>query len=288
MEANLPNLLAKKFIARTDVKARQFTNGDGYAPDGRRTMVDGELKYVEYYPWIRANLEEHLAGKETYGHYLLNTDNNCKLFAFDIDLEGKGYYPFPCDHTGWNEAGAFIGEISEFKPREDWLNRSHPSRSWLKLQMKTIAHRLAAGIKRDLDLSCAVTYSGHKGVHVYGFLDSLTPARVAREGAKIVMDSAMESWKPSRGDNFYRDTNTDVLEGFQNFQIEIFPKQDELNNDEDGVGFGNLMRLPLGVNRKNPKDPTFFLDMSAAINEFIPADPTWSLTCGNPFKKQGE
>lgn len=264
---SLPNLLAKLFIARTDVKAIQLSNG-AYNPV--RT------------PWIRKDIEDHLAGRKTYGHYLLNKQNQCKLFAFDIDFKPQGKYPFPFDHTGWNEANEFLGEIRDFNPRNAWLDRGHPSRDWVKLQLKIIATRLCSGIRKELDTRCAVAYSGHKGIHVYGLMGGeLIPARHARMGAQIVLDAVLPDWSPSKGNNFYQCDNPDPVNSFPCFGIEVFPKQDELTGE---AGFGNLLRLPLGRNLKNPKDPTFFINMSDALNSFTALDSISALTTDNCFK----
>src|SRR6478609_5755993 len=79
---SMATVIAKKFIQRRDAKARQKDNGDyapvaDWNPDGTR----GDL-----HPWKMSDIEEHLAGTQTYGHYLVDTADQCKLFAFDIDL----------------------------------------------------------------------------------------------------------------------------------------------------------------------------------------------------------
>ena len=43
------------------------------------------------------------------------------------------------------------------------------------------------------------------------------------------------------------------------------------------IAAGNLMRLPLGVNRKNPTDPCFFVDRTVAYSHLGPADPQKAL-----------
>ena len=273
----MANLIAKNFIARRDVKAVQWTTGawsphQEYNPETRKH--DGPR-----IPWSRDDLNAHLAGTSTFGHYLLNTDDECKLFAFDIDLEKN------------DEAKNFVGQwpefiedaeptIHTFDAREAWLDRSHPSRNWQKLQLKTVAHRLATVITEDLELPCAVAYSGGKGVHVYAFTGLITAAD-AREGASIVLDT-VGGWKPSRGDNFFRSEDRDPITGFPNLSIEVFPKQSTLA-DKD---LGNLMRLPLGRNLKS-KDPTFFVDMTSPLAQMVPVDPIHALA-GKPWVRAGE
>ena len=85
---------------------------------------------------------------------------------------------------------------------------------------------------------------------------------------------------PKKGDNFFVHNNDDPIHGFQNFSVEIFPKQDSVKDKN----LGNLVRLPLGTNFKNPKDPTFFIDMTTPIADFKPhPNPIKLLTEGDPF-----
>jgi hypothetical protein len=259
------------------VKAVQFSNGAWsphceFNPETRKK--DGPR-----IPWSRKDLEAHLAGEATYGHYLLNTDNKCKLFAFDIDLEKndiekgiEGVWPeFP-------EEGEPL--LHKFDARESWLDRAHPSREWQKLQLKTVAHSLARSITEDFHLPCAVAYSGGKGVHVYAFT-GLVDAADARDAAAIVLDS-VGGWEPKRGDNFFQSIDRNPVSGYPNLSIEVFPKQDRLSDN----GLGNLMRMPLGRNLKS-KDPTFFIDMTSPMGQMIPVDPEFALA-GNPWVKPNE
>lgn len=55
--------------------------------------------------------------------------------------------------------------------------------------------------------------------------------------------------------------------------METFPKQSSM----EGKKYGNLMRLPLGVNRKNPSDPCFFVDRTKAYSRLDPVDPLIAL-----------
>jgi hypothetical protein len=260
----LANLFAKKFIARPDVKAVQTSNG--YMPDGKRQ--DGS--YVEYYPWSRQALLDHLACERTYGHYLLSVDSQVKLFAFDVDLEKVGSYEvgYP-DRVEEN-----LGDEA-FNPREAWLDRAHPARAYMKLQFREVAHKLGKAIETELDIPWAAAYSGGKGIHVYGFT-GLIPASDARDGALIVLESL--GYQATRGDNFFKHGD------YENLSVETFPKQGSL----DGKDLGNLMRLPLGRNLKAPKEPTFFMDMTAPMGTLAPLDPVYALTTMSQWKRPGE
>lgn len=279
MSHELADLIAKRYIARQDVKAIQHKDGS-WSPHTKSGKRDGERL-----PWTRNDLNNHLTGDMTFGHYLLSQNSDTKLFAFDVDLEkagpGKGpfFYPEGYGEDPLDEPGPSYQPI-EFNPREAWKTRSHPSRSWLKYQMKLIAHELLNGITKELDIPCAAAYSGGKGVHVYGYT-GLMNADEVRSGAQIVLD-LLGHYEPTRGSNFFKDTNTDLFTGFQNFCIEVFPKQSHI--DEDGLG--NLMRLPLGCNLKSA-DPTFFIDMTSPLGVMTSVDPMHALA-GNPWKMAGE
>lgn len=256
MSDTLANLFASKFIARTDVKALAHPGG-WYSP-------------VEE-PWTRADLNAHLAGEKVYGHYLLNASDQCKFFAFDIDLEKnkpnefQGYYP----DDDLN--------IREFNPRYDWRDRSHPSQKWQTYQLKMMASMLMKAIWEECEIPCATAYSGAKGVHVYGFT-GLMPAEDVRYAAQEIVIPAIGHLKPSRGDNFYKWDDSDPITGYPNLSIELFPKQDSL----EGKKLGNLLRLPLGRNIKS-QDKTFFIDLRSPMSVMKPADPVWALTTTNPW-----
>ena len=68
--------------------------------------------------------------------------------------------------------------------------------------------------------------------------------------------------------------------GYPNFDLEVYPKQDSLA-DKD---LGNLLRLPLGRNLKNPADPTFFLDLTTPPGVMVPhGNPVQLLETGDPY-----
>lgn len=280
MSVELANLLAKNFIARPDVKAIQYSDGS-WSPH----LVDPKDRTSERIPWRREDLESHLSGNKTFGHYLLTPDSQCKLFAFDIDLEEnkppesktpfQGYWPEICSTP------EVCGEncetkIHKFNPRVDWLDRGHPSRPWQKYQLRMMSSMIAKAVFDELQLPVAVAYSGGKGVHVYAFTGLISAAE-AREGAQIVLDS-LGIFHASRGTNFYKSIDADPVSGFPNLSIEVFPKQDSLS----GKDLGNLMRLPLGRNLKS-SDPTFFVDMKAPMSVMAPVDPVWALNTSNPW-----
>lgn len=269
----LAKLFASKFIARPDIMAVQTPDGE-YRPTR-------DLRSKEILEGFSMNaLLSHLMGDRTLGHYMIGPENQVKLFALDLDLEQKGQLPdtkFGDQYIGWRDCN----------PREAWMSRKQgPGRDVTKYQFRTMAHALARTVEDELGIPVAVAYSGSKGVHIYGFTGPTTAAR-ARKGAQIVLEAC--NWKLFRGNNFYRiespaDHRDDLLHGMANFSIEVYPKQDTMD-DKD---LGNLMRLPLGVNLKSPKDTPFFLDLRAAMTDFRPMDPIEALTTDNIWRYNGE
>lgn len=288
----LARFIAKNMIAREDVKASQLPSGQG-------AYVRNDSK------WTMRDLVAHVTGKETYGHYLLDQDSNVKIIAFDIDLNQTGtYIPWsPADHERYASiAGSLLEEpFIEFNPREAWVDRKHPARHWLKHQMRELADRFTAGCY-EAGLKTFATYSGSKGIHVYGLLGGRTDAAVARTVAfeiaeKVAADisrpprTAVYEFVPSKGKSFYYLKGTKAsgeptteFRDFSNFSIEVFPKQDHIEPNR----LGNLMRLPFGTNLKNPKDPTFVIDQCAASSSLVPITDFEELKArlesGNPWR----
>lgn len=282
MSKELAKLFAAKFIARPDVKAIQESNGD-YRPTVDRERPSGKI--VRMHGFSMQDLLDHITGTRTYGHYMLNQDNQCKLFAFDVDIDKTGLVPTNVSPEG---------EWSDFQHvdnlRELWRQRNqYMVRTFLKQQLRDMAHLLAKTIHNEFDIPTAVTYTGAKGVHVYGFT-GLLPAGQVREGAELVLKTT-NAFEPTKGLSFWRhkvvwDTAEvqviDPARSYSQLTVEVYPKQTTV---EPG-GFGNLMRLPLGKNLKNPKDPTFFLDLRAdfGAGAFTLRDPIEALTINDPWK----
>lgn len=266
----IARLFAEKFIARKDVMAIQRSNGD-YNP--LETGFNME------------SLLDHITGRQTYGHYLLNQDDQCKLFVFDIDLN-KPDKRFPDEKFFLPteiEDGVFA-RFEEGNPRELWLDRSaRVQRSYMKSQLRAMAQMLAAQVAKQLEIPVAATYTGSKGVHVYGFTGLMTAVDV-RDGAQLVLDS-LGRFEPARGNHFFKhkivpgNGDLDHELSMDCLTVEVFPKQVSL----DRKTHGNLVRLPLGRNLKNPRDPTFFLDFRANMGEgaFTPRNPIEALTASD-------
>lgn len=268
----LAKLFASKFIARPDVMAVQTSDGE-YRPTRNhqtKEILEG---------FSMAALVDHIQGNRTLGHYMVGLNDQVKLFALDLDLESKGALPrtkFGDEYMGWTPCD----------PRAEWMARIQGhGRDVTKYQFRWLAHRLARVVEDELGIPVGVAYSGSKGVHVYGFTGPTTAER-ARKGAQIALEAC--NFELFRGNNFYRFADPsggkDLLHRMDNFSVEVYPKQDSM----DGKDLGNLMRLPLGVNLKSPKDRAFFLDMRAAITQFLPMDPIEALTTTSIWRYEGE
>lgn len=272
-DRQLARLLAKMFIARPELKAAQGADGS-YRP------LRGE-------PFTLACLLDHITGVQTFGHYTTNEKDETKLFCFDVDLEKTGLLPIKQDGYG----RFFMFDNAEL--RDVWGSRKPgAARNFIKLQLKMLANQLMSAINKELEIPTAATYSGSKGVHVYGFTGK-TSTELARGGADIVLDALRHTqqgyWAVSRGTNFLKYMNSDSKlaedpsSNCSQFSLEVFPKQDTLEGKEKGLG--NLLRLPTGVNLKSPKrDRGFFLDMRTALTEFAPRDAVEALTAKNPWQ----
>ncbi len=197
-----------------------------------------------------SDVADHLSGARTLGHYLLAPGDTTRVIAFDIDLV-KEVVPDP--------------DGGEYSPRATWaLNpeRRPPLTRQLQLLACGLAMRLA---RQNEGLKVAILYSGNKGLHVYGLPGESIPAEIAVNAAHAVMRSF--AWEPIRGNHFWRDANWPAIE------VETFPKQTSL----DGKDLGNLMRLPLGINRKS-NEKSMFLRVGPPPTEFHEMDPTEALT----------
>ena len=268
----LLEILAKKFIARRDVKAIQ--RGHDYFP-----VTDREGNRL---PWKKQDIIAHLDGRQSYGHYLVNTDNQAKLLAFDIDLtkwnprsgRAKPTWVGIDDDGDWTKS-----KKRELKPREAWLHKDAPVelRRFLITQMRGVAEILATCVMDVLEVPVAVSYSGNKGLHVYA-MTGLTDARELRGAAQEVLQYSGE-FVAERGKNFFRHKFEDPITGYPCIDIEVFPKQDSLTKKD----LGNLMRLPLGINKASSQG-SYFLDLSSPIDELQVADPLKALEGGDPWQ----
>jgi hypothetical protein len=273
----LAKFMAKNLIARSDAKAVQDAQGR-YMPS--REFNQAERKFTgPLKPWAMMNFSDHFTGKETFGHYLLNTNSECKIFAFDIDLKKLGRVPtipLPTEDSGNEE---WFASFEDANLRETWLNRAHPARTWIKIAMREAALRFALAIE-ELETPHITAYTGSKGLHVYA-LCGLMPAEDAIIGAHAVIEAINDltpdgNLIPSLGNVFFQWDNPNNPE-MSLFEIEVFPKQGKISED----GFGNLLRVPYGLNKKS-KDHTFFIDEETRLSELTPASFEQIANSANP------
>lgn len=246
----IAKLLAGNLIERRDVKAVQTAKGD-YMPQRSGTFL---------VPFDLKSLTDHVNGKQTYGHYLVKPETQtCRIFVFDLDLNKESSYHDPETNLD-----------AQINPREVWASSTTQVKRDLALQLFALAHGLALRTHGLLHIKTLVSYSGNKGLHVIGCLGPGTAASEARTAANTVLASC-QCFEPTRGNNFWKHQT-----GYPSIEIEVFPKQDSVQAD----GFGNLVRLPMGINRKSNKE-SFFLRQDCEFGKFIIDDPVEALEKGS-------
>jgi len=261
-ERELVTLIGKKFISRKDVKAIERANGawnlvtDTGKADGVRQ------------PFTMQDFRDHLAGRKTFGHYLIGLDDTCKFFAFDIDLEKEGAW------LDLSTGESLMAGGQSCNPREVWTDRNHPGWPYMLMQVRGMAEGLAIRTNRLLGIEVAVTFSGGKGMHVYGFMRDPKPAAVVREMALGVLND-IDLFVPARGENFFKHK----YEQYANICVEVFPKQDSL----DGKDLGNLMRLPLGTHARTG-ERGFFVSLKSEQDRLTEMDAMRALSGDLPWE----
>jgi hypothetical protein len=258
-DKELIKLIGERFVSRKDVKAQQQPDGSWVALREPFTMQD---------------FTDHLSGKRTFGHYLLGSDDTCKFFAFDIDLDKAGYW---LDLSATDDDFSNVMESGiKCNPREVWAAQQPAAAvEYFTIGLRTLAEGLAHMIDRILQIPVAVMDSGGKGYHVYGFTGSM-PAAAVREAAHDVMQD-LGLFEPTRGQNFWKPVHHHSFRA--NYTIEVFPKQDSI----EGKDMGNLLRLPMGVNRKT-KRRARFLACKGGYDKVIEMDPMRALAGDLPWE----
>lgn len=258
-------LMGELLIARRDAKAVEGNGGwfpvrepcQNHEPR-KRCPTCNDMPTL---PFTLKDFHDHLLGERCLGTYLLDTDDNVKFFAVDIDLKPDGAQWWPIQDEIWDESlsDAQLGEkitCGELSLETETGNLEvalhdpgHTGHRWARFLLVDRIEVVHDAVEKVLGLRPLCVITGGGG-HVIVPLGSLTPARDARAMATEVMErTAMTNIK---GDSTFWGT-----EGNPSYECEVFPKQDTLS--KSGQSFGNLIRLPLGWHRA-ARMRTFFMD----------------------------
>jgi hypothetical protein len=262
-ELAVAKLVGKRFIARKDVMAIQGATG-AYRPTLCNCSYPQKCELHKPEPFTVEAIIDHLRGRRTYGHYMSDpATQKTKLCAFDLDVV--------------KEPTVIKGQLCE-SPRDAIADPRHPLHYEIMKQLKFLADGLAVRLERfsrtaDTPVTTAIAFSGSKGVHVYGWFEAPILVKYARYLAQQTLDG-YQCFTLKKGKNTWQH-----MEHYEAVEIEVFPKQDHINVD----GFGNLMRLPLGQNRKTGGRGFFMKVTPHDSNDFtfMPVDPIEVLRSGS-------
>ncbi len=193
-EDNEAMLYLTLFQGREGIYARQWVSPTGES---------GYTPVRE--PFTLSVAKNHLIGNSTVGLYQLRIDNTLLFIAFDIDIPKSMLTQAISDKRKWDSALAMV-------------------------------HKTACAIANtcaSLEIPAYIEDSGHKGRHVWIFLDEPVQAKTAKNLAKFIL-SKTEGIPPQ-------------------IQVEVFPKQTFVKED----GLGNLIKIPLGIHRKTGRRSLF-------------------------------
>jgi hypothetical protein len=273
---DLIKAIGTRFISRKDVKAEQGKDGAWHP-----VRVDPRDTSSATIPFVMQDFVDHLQGTRTLGHYVVGTDDTAKFFCLDLDLDKEGFYMGPGNpESDPEDLAARVGHAIKAMPREIWA-AGEPADA---MEYYTVALRcLAEGLglraaKLIPGMHIAIANSGGKGLHVYGFMPSgePTPAGIVREMAEAVLMDIPNQFAKVKGDNFWK-ANTSGA--YSNITIEVFPKQTALSEG----GYGNLIRLPLGINRKTG-NRGYFVNCKSGYNKLPEMDALRALTGDFPWE----
>jgi len=182
------------FSGREGVYARQWAS------------PTGESGYTPVHePFTLKVAEQHIVGNITVGIYPLRLDQTVNFIAFDVDMAKPVVRRVITSKSAWDQV----------------MERLH-----------RVACRIVdAGAAADLPVF--IEDSGFKGRHAWIFLETPTPAGVARKCGHVLLSSL----GPVSGE----------------VNIEVFPKQSRVA----AGGLGNLIKLPLGFHKKTGRRSVF-------------------------------
>lgn len=237
-EKRLCELLAHRFFQRRDVVAIYARNPN--VPTGWSWQPNKR-------PLKGSDLIKHLRGEVALGTYLLDSEDRCRFYTLDLDLDKEGMsYVADVDTLKAQMERPVDAPIEmewvECSPREVWKDLNSPLRPWLAMTMRMLAQGLAARIAHKQNLPVAIATSGGKGMHVHVFCGERSAA-----DARAKANAMLASWTSDDNMDLFIPKGSfswkHVSEVYSNITMEVFPKQDHVDKN----GYGNLVRLPLGV-----------------------------------------
>jgi hypothetical protein len=239
-------LMGRLLIARKDVKAIE---GSYWKPDRTKFTID--------------DFRSHFFSDRCLGTYLLDTENNVRFLAFDIDLkEDTSYFVIrDLEEIIDMENDGQYAEMLDPDARHGNLEAAlhdpdHDGYRHARMLVRDVSRQVAETCRDLLGLEPLVVLTGG-GSHVIVPFGTLVPASDARAMGRQVMES-IPAWA-SRSENFWvpeQWADVDPKKSKHQIEIEVFPKQDELGHSD---GLGNLLRLPLGKHRATGVR-SFFMD----------------------------
>lgn len=146
-------------------------------------------------------------------------------------LEGRRTYGIYLLDSGGRASLAVIDADLKTGFRKGGLSRDQARQ--VKQERAYLFRRIADASREKAATEPLVEFSGAKGFHFWIFFETPIPAAQARQLAGSVIG--------------------DIGQDLSFFSLEAFPKQDRLT----GKGFGNLVKLPLGVHRSTGKRSFF-------------------------------
>lgn len=222
------DLFRDLFVHRSDVFAVQQPNGM-YFPAGDHHF-DPETKrtvYDSYYPLTDDELAEHLGGQASYGVYVIQPEGLSVQREPHPTVDGS-------DEPAWLNVPGNTVKYLVF----DLDTYDEGALEWLVNCVGVLLDALPNTTRGNRRHSLILENSGGKGYHVWLCLSEPVEARRVRQW---VARDFMPSWR-------------EKADEFPGSPLEIFPKQDA---PPVLGGFGNLVKLPLGVHAVSGKRSEF-------------------------------
>lgn len=272
---DLIKMIGQRFVSRKDVKAEQAADGAWHP-----VRVDSRDTSSATVPFAMQDFTDHLEGRKTYGHYVVGIDGTAKFWCMDLDLDKEGFYLGDMDPgADPDDIATIVGFANKCNPRDIWAAEEPADAfAYYTRTLRCLAEGLAQrAVRLGTCDHVAISNSGGKGLHVYGFMTKPTPADVVREMAvEVLTDVSKTLFGRIKGDNFWK---ANTAGAYSNVTIEVFPKQDSVSNG----GFGNLLRLPLGINRKTGKRG-YFVNCKSGLNRLPEMDAMRALSGDLPWE----